>query len=233
LVLLGASGAGQSSLLRAGLQVVMTLRSDFLGNLQAADLSVPLQAMSLPPLPMERIPEIIMGPAKMAELTVEESFVQAAMHNASSDDALPLLANLSPLDNAVRHAADEVLELYQPTPCKPSCEPGWPIVIGPQLNGGANAGWGWAQWSNLRAYEAQTRQFQSIHLSMLDLDPVQSLVHGLAAMARLHDNPSEALPLRVCGESWHSTMTPGGPPVMKAACNAGAMARGCVTTMAA
>ena len=46
----------------AGFQVVMTLRSDFLGNLQsAADLSVPLQAMSIPPLPMERIPEIIRG----------------------------------------------------------------------------------------------------------------------------------------------------------------------------
>jgi len=68
-------------------------------------------------------------------------------------------------------------------------------VIGPQLNGGANdAGWGWARWTNLRAYEAQARQFQSIHLSMLDLDPLQSLVHGLAAMARLHDNHSEALP---------------------------------------
>ncbi|MCX5952573.1 MAG: toll/interleukin-1 receptor domain-containing protein [Cyanobacteria bacterium] len=77
----------------AGFQVVMTLRSDFLGNLQAAaDLSVPLQPMSLPPLPMERIPEIIKGPAKVAGLTVEESFVQAAMHDASSDDALPLLA---------------------------------------------------------------------------------------------------------------------------------------------
>ena len=66
-------------------------------------------------------------------------------------------------------------------------------MIGPQPNGG----WGWAQWSNLRAYEAQTSQFQSIHLSMLDLDPLQSLVHGLAAMARLQNNPSEALPLAV------------------------------------
>ena len=101
------------------------------------------------------------------------------------------------------------------------------------LSAAATAAWGWAQWSSLRAYEAQTRQFQSIHLSMLDLDPVQSVVHGLAAMARLHHNPSEALPLTVCGESWHSTMTPGGSPVIKAACNAGAMARGCVTTLAA
>ena len=71
----------------------MTLRSDFLGNLQsAAELSVPLQAMSIQPLPMERIPEINKGPAKVAGLTVEESFVLAAMHDASSDDALPLLA---------------------------------------------------------------------------------------------------------------------------------------------
>jgi len=361
----------------AGFQVVMTLRSDFLGNLQAAaDLSVPLQAMSLPPLPRERIPEIIKGPAKVAGLTVEESFVQAAMHDASSNDALPLLAfalrelfdrfgddrvlsladyqalgddhlNLSPLDNAVRHAADEVLELYQPTPeallalrdafvpamvrindqddytrrparwdqLPPLAQPllkglvearlmsveqrdqvrwvevaheallrKWPLLRGwldeareylvgsqqletemdqwrqapeseketallsglklsraqawleerPQqfgsdlqafvrasmahrdraatqrrrqrrlvlaglvgLSAAATAAWGWAQWSNLRAYEAQTRQFQSIHLSMLDLDPLQSLVHGLAAMARLQGNPSEALPLAV------------------------------------
>jgi WD40 repeat protein len=361
----------------AGFQVVMTLRSDFLGNLQAAaDLSVPLQPMSLPPLPMERIPEIIKGPAKVAGLTVEESLVQAAMHDASSDDALPLLAfalrelfdrfgndrvlsladyqslgddhlSLSPLDNAVRHAADAVLELYQPTPealialrdafvpalvrindqddytrrparwdqLPPLAQPllmglvearllsveqrdqerwvevaheallrKWPLLRGwldkardylvgsqqmetelvqwqqapdpdkeiallsglklsraeawleerPQqfqadlqsfvlasmahrdraasqrrrqrqlvlaglaaLSTAATAAWGWAQWSNQRAYEAQTRQFQSIHLSMLDLDPLQSLVHGLAAMARLQDNPSEALPLAV------------------------------------
>ena len=151
-MLLGASGAGQSSLLQAGFQVVMTLRSDFLGNLQAADFSVLLQAMLLPPLPMERIPEIIIGPAKVAGLSLEESIVQAAMHDASIDDALPLLAfalrelfdrigddrvlsladyqalgddhlNLSPLDNAVLHAGDEVLELYQPTPSH--CSKGW------------------------------------------------------------------------------------------------------------
>jgi hypothetical protein len=39
---------------------------------------------------MERIPEIIKGPAKVAGLKVEESFVQAAMHDASSHNALPL-----------------------------------------------------------------------------------------------------------------------------------------------
>jgi WD40 repeat protein len=361
----------------AGYQVVMTLRSDFLGNLQAAaDLSVPLQPLSLPPLPMELIPEIIKGPAKVAGLLVEESFLQAAMQDASSDDALPLLAfalrelfdrfgddrvlsladyqalgddhlQLSPLDNAVRQAADEVLELCQPTPealialrdafvpalvrindqgdytrrparwdqLPPLAHPllkglvearllsveqrdqerwvevaheallrKWPLLRGwldeareflvgsqqletelaqwqqapdpdketallsglklgraqawleerPQqfgsdlqafvrasmahrdraatqrrrqrrlvlaglagLSAAATAAWGWAQWSNLRAYEAQTRQFQSIHLSMLDLDPLQSLIHGLAAMARLQDTPSEALPLAV------------------------------------
>ncbi len=361
----------------AGFQVVMTLRSDFLGNLQAAaNLTIPLQAMSLPPLPMERIPEIIKGPAKVAGLTVQESFVQAAMHDASSDDALPLLAfalrelfdrfgddrvlslacyqalgddqlSLSPLDNAVRRAADGVLELCQPTPeallalrdafvpalvrvndqddyarqaarwdqLPPLAQPllkglvdarllsvqqrdqerwvevaheallrKWPLLRGwldrareflvgrqqlerelvdwqrapeqdkdaalltglklsraqawleerPQsfhtelqsfvqaslehrdrtairerrqrrlvmaslavVATAAATAWVHAMWSNHQAYEAQTRQFQSIHLSMLDIDPMQSVIHGLAAMARLRDLPSEALPLAV------------------------------------
>ena len=361
----------------AGFKVVMTLRSDFIGDLQAAaDQSTPLQAVSLPPLPKERIPEIIKGPARVGGLTVQESFVQAAMHDASSDDALPLLAfalreifdrfgqdrvlsfadyqalgderlNLSPLDNAERRAADRVLDLCQPTPqalvalrnafvpalvrvndqddyarraarwdqlpplAKPLLEKlvearllsvqlrdqecwvevsheallrKWPLLrdwldgaqeflVGRQqlerdlndwqrapqrdkdaalLSGlklsraqlwleerpqsfdaelrsfvrasleqrdraalrdrrqrrlamtilaviaaAAATAWIHALLSNQRAYEAQTRQFQSIHLSMLEIDPMQSLIHGQAAMARLRDHPSETLPLAV------------------------------------
>jgi hypothetical protein len=82
-----ALGSGSS------FQVVMTLRSDFLGSLQAAEgLSVPLWEVSLPPLPSERMADIIKGPAQVAGISVEEAFVQAAIRDANTDDALPLLA---------------------------------------------------------------------------------------------------------------------------------------------
>jgi len=111
------------------------------------------------------------APAKVAGLSVEESIVQAAMHDASSDDALPLLAfalrelfdrfgdvrvlsltdyqalgddhlNLSPLENAVLHAADEVLELYQPTPnrCSKGC---WKPAYRAWNSGTRSVGWKW------------------------------------------------------------------------------------------
>lgn len=123
---------------------VMTLRSDFLARLQAAEaMTIPFDQLLLPPLPMERIPEVIEGPARVAGLAVEPAFVQAAAADAETDDALPLLAfalrelvdrfgasrrlslesyralgdpaaGLSPLENAVRRAADQVLASRQP-----------------------------------------------------------------------------------------------------------------------
>jgi WD40 repeat protein len=74
---------------------VMTLRSEFLGRLQAAEkdgLTARFEEVSLAPMPMARIPEIITGPAKVAGLKVEEKFVQEAARHAETEDALPLLA---------------------------------------------------------------------------------------------------------------------------------------------
>jgi hypothetical protein len=361
----------------ASFQVVMTLRSDFLGSLQAAEgLSVSLREVSLPPLPRERMADIIKGPAQVAGFSVEEAFVQAAIRDADTDDALPLLAfalreiydlggadralslsdyqalgdpeaHLSPLENSVRRAADGVLDL-----CRPSQEEKlalrdafvpalvrvndqdtytrrparwgelpdkswpllthlvqarlltveqrgeerwvevaheallrkWPLLRGwldeareflvgtqqleeelrnwqmadkenqasylltglkltraqtwvqerPQqipselshfihesialrdrlLRGQrrrqrlvisgltlltlvAGAAWFWGELRNRAAQEAQVRQFQSAHRSMLEIDPMLSLVNGLAAMARLRDNLNEALPLAI------------------------------------
>ena len=358
-------------------QVVMTLRSDFLGSLQAADgLAVPLWELSLLPLPSERLADIIKGPARVAGLTVEEAFVRAAIRDAHTEDALPLLAfalreiydlggadhvlslfdyealgdptaQLSPLENAVRRAADGVLALCRPSeeerqalreafvpalvrineqdaytrrPARwddlpPQSWPllnqlaqarlltieqrgqerwvevaheallrKWPLLnqwlddardflvgtqrleqdlrdwqaaasehksasllnglkltrartwlqelprqIQPELRsfieasiarhdrliqrerrsqrliiGGlslltlvAGGAWVWGLLRNRDAHEAQTRQFQSVHLSMLEIDPTLSLVQGLAAMARLKDNDNEALPLAI------------------------------------
>ena len=359
----------------ASFQVVMTLRSDFLGYLQAAEgLTVPLQELSLAPLPGERIAEIIKGPAQVAGIELEEAFVQAAIQDARTEDALPLLAfalrelhdgygkdrlfslsdyralgnaqeGLSPLENAVRRAADGVLELERPSQLQldalrdafvpalvrvndqgdytrrparwellpPLAQPllmrlvearllsvdqrgqerwvevaheallrKWPLLrqwldeareflVGSQqlerelgdwqraqglekeaallsglklsraqawleerpqqfaadlrsfveasiaqrelaarrrrrqrnlvtaglglLAAAASAAWVFAQWANQQAYQAQTRQFLSVHLSMLETDPLQSLVNGLAAMARLEDSSSEVISL--------------------------------------
>ena len=127
---------------------VMTLRSDFLGRLQAAGadgLSARFEEVSLGPLPMAQIPEIIQGPARVAGLELEDAFVQAATADAATEDALPLLAfalrelwdrfgrdgrltlasyqalgdsraDLSPLENAVSTRADAVLAAMEPGP---------------------------------------------------------------------------------------------------------------------
>jgi WD40 repeat protein len=122
---------------------VMTIRSDFLGQLQSAtSLTARFEEFSLGPMPLARISQIIEGPAHRTGLSVEEEFVQQAARDAETEDALPLLAftlrelfdkskdesltlqayqalgdaqaGLSPLENAVRKRADEVLAEARP-----------------------------------------------------------------------------------------------------------------------
>jgi WD40 repeat protein len=125
--------------------VALTLRSDYLGQLQQATaLTAPFEEFSLKPMPLERLRDIIGGPARVAGLTVDDALVSAAMNGAATDDALPLLAfalrelydrfgqkkhltleaysalgddaaRLSPLENAVRRKADEVLSAAKPS----------------------------------------------------------------------------------------------------------------------
>ena len=123
---------------------VMTMRSDFLGQLQSATgLTARFEKFSLGPMPLSRVPQIIEGPARVAGLGVEEASVQQAVGDAETEDVLPLLAfalrelqnwpsskpltleryqalgddkeGLTPLENAVRKAADEVLADARPT----------------------------------------------------------------------------------------------------------------------
>jgi WD40 repeat protein/ABC-type arginine transport system ATPase subunit len=126
--------------------VAMTLRSDYLSELQQAPtLTAPFEEFSLKPMPLARVRDIIEGPARVAGLTVDDALVAAAMNDAATDDALPLLAfalrelydrfglkkhltleayralgdeagQLSPLENAVRRKADEVLTAAKPSP---------------------------------------------------------------------------------------------------------------------
>ncbi len=72
---------------------VMTIRSDFLGLLQAAEhRRLPFDQFSLEPMPFERIAQIIEGPAKVANITIEQEVVRRATQDAKTKDALPLLA---------------------------------------------------------------------------------------------------------------------------------------------
>ena len=125
---------------------VMSLRSDYLGRLQQEPrLQAPFEQFSLKPMPLERVRAIIEGPAKVAGVAVDDGLVTAAVTDAQTEDALPLLAfalrelydrfassgrltaesyralgdpqaQLSPLENAVRRKADEVLAAARPAP---------------------------------------------------------------------------------------------------------------------
>jgi WD40 repeat protein len=125
--------------------VVLALRSDYLGQLQEAPaLTAPFEEFSLKPMPLARVRDIIDGPARVAGLSVDDALIVAAMNDAATDDALPLLAfalrelydrfgqkkqltleayralgddaaHLSPLENAVRRKADEVLAATKPS----------------------------------------------------------------------------------------------------------------------
>ena len=125
---------------RASFLVIMTIRSDFLDALQAAKRrGFDFVPFPLDPLPQDRIPDIIRKPARVVGLRIDEEVVQAAIRDAGSGYALPLLAfalreiyeavkskkddghwtledydalgadKLNPIENAVRQAAERVM----------------------------------------------------------------------------------------------------------------------------
>ncbi|MBM5817771.1 MAG: TIR domain-containing protein [Cyanobacteria bacterium K_Offshore_surface_m2_239] len=126
------------------LQALMTIRADAMGSLQSLpELVNSLDTLPLGPLSLERYREIIEGPARVAGLKVEPAFVERAIQDTATEDALPLLAfalrqlherfgadgvlslsdyqslgdpaaGLSPLENAVKQAADGVLQALRP-----------------------------------------------------------------------------------------------------------------------
>lgn len=84
-----------SRLLAPGLPfvVVATLRSDHLGELQSCEaLTAEFEDFTLRPLPIERIGDIVKGPARIAGLDVEDELVARIMADARTSDALPLVA---------------------------------------------------------------------------------------------------------------------------------------------
>jgi WD40 repeat protein len=70
----------------------LTLRSDYFGQLQQAGIAAPFEAFSLKPISLDRVRDVIQGPARVAGLVVDEAVVTAAARDAATADALPLLA---------------------------------------------------------------------------------------------------------------------------------------------
>ena len=76
--------------------VIMTMRSDYLGQLQSAkSLTARFEEFSLGPMPLARIPQIIEGPARVAGLGVEEP-VRAASRSRCRDGGCPAGASFRP-----------------------------------------------------------------------------------------------------------------------------------------
>lgn len=122
------------------LLTLMAMRSDYLAALQAQVSetgALETSLFALDPLPLERVSDLIRGPAGVVGLTVEDGLVTAATHDAATADALPLLAfalrelyerfgadgdltldeyhrlgseHLNPLENAVQHKASAAIQ---------------------------------------------------------------------------------------------------------------------------
>lgn len=72
---------------------VAALRADYLPALQAVQaLSVPYDLFPLDAMPLDRISDVIRGPARVAHVKVEDGLVSAITQDAKVPDALPLVA---------------------------------------------------------------------------------------------------------------------------------------------
>ncbi len=127
----------QAQAARLPLLTLMAMRSDYLEALQAVADKLPFSLFALDPLPLERVSDLIRGPAQVVGLEVEDGLITAATNDAATADALPLLAfalrelyerfgadgdltldeyrrlgsdTLNPLENAVQHKASEAIQ---------------------------------------------------------------------------------------------------------------------------
>ena len=83
-----ASEAGRST------AVVATLRSEFVGELLAADVAGQVRACQFPlaPLDRARLAGIVRGPARKGRLELSDDLVERLVEDTGTGDALPLLA---------------------------------------------------------------------------------------------------------------------------------------------
>jgi tetratricopeptide (TPR) repeat protein len=128
------------------LMVLATGRSDVLdGLIDAGDLAHLYETIPLAPMPLERVPRLVEGPALVAGLNVEQGLAEQVARDVESSEALPLLAQalallyrggsrdkrltiadyvalgdrgrgLNPIQNSVRLAADQAIAGLRPAP---------------------------------------------------------------------------------------------------------------------
>jgi tetratricopeptide (TPR) repeat protein len=124
------------------LMIIATGRADVLqGLLETSALAPLLDTTSLLPMPLERVPLLVEGPAAVASLIVEKELPERIKRDVENPEALPLLAytlrmlndrspdkrltlaayltlgdgSLTPVQNAVRLGADEAITRLKPT----------------------------------------------------------------------------------------------------------------------
>jgi hypothetical protein len=126
--------------------VVATARSDALGDiLRSRQFSLPFENYALRPMPLDRLPKVIEGPAATAAVTVEKGLCERIAQDTKSAEALPLLAftlrelyermgrqrhamsvadyeklgdrelGFNPIESAINRKADDIIGLVQPS----------------------------------------------------------------------------------------------------------------------
>ena len=125
--------------------VIATGRSDVLeGLLETGDMARLTETFPLVPMPLDRVPRLVEGPAAVAGLNVERGLAERIWRDVESPEALPLLAHtlwllyrrglddrnlslaeyeslgdpehgLNPLQNSVRLCADQALGRLRPS----------------------------------------------------------------------------------------------------------------------
>src|SRR6476660_763782 len=126
------------------IMVIATGRSDVLeGWLEAGELAHLTETYALMPMPLDRVPRLVEGPAQVAGLNVEKGLAEAIARDVESAEALPLLAHtlwllcrrcstdkklslaeyhslgdperhLNPIQNSVRLVADQAIGGLKP-----------------------------------------------------------------------------------------------------------------------
>jgi hypothetical protein len=112
--------------------------------LETSELAPPTETIPLVPMPLDRVPRLIEGPATVASLIVERGLAERIMRDVESSEALPLLAytlrllhercahdkrltlaayqslgdpgrGLNPVQNSVRLTADQAIAALKPS----------------------------------------------------------------------------------------------------------------------
>ena len=119
-------------------RLLLSMRADHIESAQRiAGLADALDFYAVKPMPLDRLGEIVRGPAKRVDIVVEDELIEAIRADAATEDALPLVAfvlrelyerygrrsrrlekahyqamrleDLSPLESAVRRRAEETI----------------------------------------------------------------------------------------------------------------------------